>query len=234
MKTVLVVEDEKDIRELICHHLGKEGFKPVGVPDAETALAQIQQQVPDAILLDLMLPGMQGMELCKLLRRRDRTASVPILILTAKGEEIDKLLGFELGADDYITKPFSPRELLARLRAVLRRTEEGPGTAKLRTFENERFFVDFATYEVRVQGKAVNLSPTEFRLLRHFVQHPELVFTRDQLLDSVWGLETYVLPRTVDVHIQRLRALLEEDPRNPRMILTVRGAGYKFHTDPRS
>lgn len=234
MKTVLVVEDEKDIRELVCHHLGREGFKPTGVADAETALAQIQLRVPDAILLDLMLPGMQGLELCKILRRRDRTASVPILILTAKGEEIDKLIGFELGADDYVTKPFSPRELVARLRAVLRRAEEGPAKGRLRTFENERFSVDFTTYEVRVQGKPASLSPTEFRLLRHFVQHPEIVFTRDQLLDSVWGLETYVLPRTVDVHIQRLRSILEEDPRNPRMILTVRGAGYKFQRDPKS
>ncbi|MEW6440153.1 MAG: response regulator transcription factor [bacterium] len=231
MKTVLVVEDEKDIRELVCHHLLKEGFKSIGVADAETALSQVQQQVPDAILLDLMLPGMQGMELCKLLRRRERTALVPILILTAKGEEIDKLLGFELGADDYVTKPFSPRELVARLRAVLRRAEEGPVAGKMRVFENQRFSVDFATYEVRVGGARVSLSATEFRLLKHFVQHPGIVFTRDQLLDSVWGLETYVLPRTVDVHIQRLRSLLEEDPKNPMMILTVRGVGYKFQPD---
>lgn len=234
MKTILVVEDDRDIRELLCHHLGKEGFKPIGVPDAETALASIQREVPDAVLLDLMLPGMQGLELCKILRKRDRTASLPILILTARGEEIDKLLGFELGADDYITKPFSPREIVARVRAVLRRTEEGEAPTRIRTFENRRIRVDFATYEVRVEGKPVNLSPTEFRLLRHFVHHPEIVFTRDQLLDAVWGTETYVLPRTVDVHIQRLRALLEKDPRNPEMILTVRGAGYKFQPESES
>lgn len=231
MKTILVVEDERDIRDLLCHHLAKEGFKPVGVPDAETAMASIQREVPDAVLLDLMLPGMQGLEFCKILRKRDRTASLPILILTARGEEIDKLLGFELGADDYITKPFSPRELVARVRAVLRRTEEGSAPSRIRTFENKRIRVDFATYEVRVEGKLVSLSPTEFRLLRHFVHHPEIVFTRDQLLDAVWGTETYVLPRTVDVHIQRLRSLIEQDPRNPRMILTVRGAGYKFQPE---
>ncbi len=225
------MEDERDIRDLLCHHLGKEGFKTVGVPDAETALASIQREVPDAVLLDLMLPGMQGLELCKILRKRDRTASLPILILTARGEEIDKLLGFELGADDYITKPFSPREIVARVRAVLRRTEEGSAPTRIRSFENKRIRVDFATYEVRVEGKPVNLSPTEFRLLRHFVHNPQIVFTRDQLLDAVWGTETYVLPRTVDVHIQRLRALLEQDPRNPQMILTVRGAGYKFQPE---
>jgi two-component system, OmpR family, alkaline phosphatase synthesis response regulator PhoP len=232
VKTILVVEDEKDLRDLVCHHLEKEGFKPVGVHDAETAYTTIEQRIPDAIILDLMLPGMQGLELCKILRNKDRTAQVPILILTAKEEEIDKLLGFELGADDYITKPFSPRELIARLKAVLRRSIERPPSGQPQIFENDVLYVNLATHEIRVRGKEVTLSPTEFRLLRHLVTHPKIVFSRDQLLDAAWGTETFVLPRTVDVHIQRLRSLIEEDPGNPEIIVTVRGAGYKFQPDP--
>ena len=228
MKNILVVEDELDIRELICHHLKKEGFKALGVSDGETAYAEVQKRLPDAIILDLMLPSMQGLELCRILRSKDRTARVPILILTAKEEEIDKLVGFEMGADDYITKPFSPRELIARLRAVLRRTGETPSAEQRPPYESGSLYVNFATYEVRVRKQQVALSPIEFRLLRHLVTHPEIVFSRDQLLDSVWGRDTFVMPRTVDVHIQKLRSLIEEDPRHPKMILTVRGAGYKF------
>ncbi len=228
MKHVLVVEDEADIRELICHHLKKEGFHVLHVADAETAYAEVQKRLPDAILLDLKLPGMQGLELCRMLRSRERTVKVPILILTAKEEEIDKLIGFEMGADDYITKPFSPRELIARLRAVLRRAGEAPSPEQRPPYETDSLYLNFATYEVRARNKPVALSPIEFRLLRHLVTHPEIVFSRDQLLDSVWGRDTFVMPRTVDVHIQKLRYLIEKDPRNPKMILTVRGAGYKF------
>jgi phosphate regulon transcriptional regulator PhoB len=228
MKNILVVEDERDIRELICHHLKKEGFRPLATADGETAYAEVQKRLPDAILLDLMLPGMQGLELCRILRGKDRSARVPILILTAKEEEIDKLVGFEMGADDYITKPFSPRELIARLRAVLRRAGEAPSPEQRPPYESGALYVNFATYEVRVRNKPVALSPIEFRLLRHLVTHPEIVFSRDQLLDSVWGRDTFVMPRTVDVHIQKLRSLIEKDPRRPEMILTVRGAGYKF------
>ena len=231
MKNILVVEDELDIRELICHHLKKEGFRPLPAPDGETAYAEVQKRLPDAIILDLMLPGMQGLELCRLLRGKDRTSRVPILILTAKEEEVDKLVGFEMGADDYITKPFSPRELIARLRAVLRRSGETPSPEQHPPYESGSLYVNFATYEVRAQNKSIDLSPIEFRLLRHLVTHPEIVFSRDQLLDSVWGRDTFVMPRTVDVHIQKLRSLIEPDPRHPRMILTVRGAGYKFQPD---
>jgi DNA-binding response OmpR family regulator len=228
MKNVLIVEDERDLRELVCHHLKKEGFKPVGVPDAETAYAEVQHRVPDAIILDLMLPGMQGTELCRILRGVERTAKVPILMVTAKDEEIDKLLGFELGADDYMTKPFSLRELVARLRAVLRRISEPHSHTQIPPYVSDSLYMNFHSYEVRVRGEEVSMSLIEFRLLKHFVTHPEIVYSRDQLLDSVWGTETSVMPRTVDVHIQKLRALVEEDPKNPRMILTVRGAGYKF------
>jgi phosphate regulon transcriptional regulator PhoB len=228
MKNILVVEDEIDIRELICHHLKKEGFRPLPTSDGETAYAEVQKNLPDAIVLDLMLPGMQGLEFCRILRGKDRTSRVPILILTAKEEEIDKLVGFEMGADDYITKPFSPRELIARLRAVLRRAGEAPSPEQRPPYESGALYLNFATYEVRVRNKPIALSPIEFRLLRHLVTHPEIVFSRDQLLDSVWGRDTFVMPRTVDVHIQKLRSLIEEDPRHPKMILTVRGAGYKF------
>jgi len=231
MKNILVVEDEIDIRELICHHLKKEGFRPLATPDGETAYAEVQKRLPDAIILDLMLPGMQGLELCRILRGKDRTSKVPILILTAREEEIDKLVGFEMGADDYITKPFSPRELIARLRAVLRRSGETPSPEQRPPYESGALYVNFPTYEVKVRDKQVDLSPIEFRLLRHLVTHPEIVFSRDQLLDSVWGRDTFVMPRTVDVHIQKLRSLIEEDPRHPKMILTVRGAGYKFQPD---
>jgi DNA-binding response OmpR family regulator len=231
MKTVLIVEDERNLRELICHHLSKEGFKPIAVPDGETAYAEVQHRVPDAIVLDLMLPGMQGTELCRILRGVDRTARVPILMVTAKDEEIDKLLGFELGADDYMTKPFSLRELVARLRAVLRRSSDKHSLTQVPPYVSDVLSINFNSYEVRVRGEEVSMSLIEFRLLKHFVTHPEIVYSRDQLLDAVWGRETSVMPRTVDVHIQKLRALVEADPKTPRMILTVRGAGYKFHTN---
>lgn len=227
-KNILVVEDEEDIRELICHHLAKEGFQAQAVPSAESALDEVRKQRPDAILLDLMLPDMQGNELCRILKGSDWSAGIPILMVTAKGDEIDRLLGFELGADDYVTKPFSLRELTARLRAVLRRTRQIPVATELPPYKGHQLFMDFSSYEVRVRGEPVDLSLIEFRLLKHFVTHPHSVYSRGQILDLVWGKDTTVMPRTVDVHIQKLRARIEEDPRNPKMILTVRGAGYKF------
>lgn len=230
-KTILVVEDEQDIRELLCHNLTKEGFEAVGVADAETALERIQQRVPDAILLDLMLPSMQGTEFCKVLRSSEWTARIPILMVTAKVEEIDRLIGFELGADDYITKPFSVRELIARLRAVLRRTGTIFDDEQMQPYKSRSLYMNFSSYEVRVRGKEVNLSLIEFRLLKHFVTHPHRVYSRKQILDLIWGKESSVMPRTVDVHVQKLRAQVEEDPRNPKMLVTVRGAGYKFQPD---
>jgi len=230
MKTVLVIEDEAAVRDLICHHLAREGFRPQGCRDAESAYRLLQGDLPDAIVLDLMLPGMQGLEFCRMLRAKERTAGIPVIIVTAKEDELDKLLGFELGADDYLTKPFSPRELVARLRAVLRRSSGAGSSLHPRCFERDGLFVDFAGHQVKVRGKEVRLTATEFRLLRHFISHPEIVFSRDELLDAVWGPQTFVLPRTVDVHIQRLRSLIEEDPSRPAFIVTVRGAGYKFRS----
>lgn len=232
MKYVLVVEDEKDLRELVCHHLRKAGFDAEGVSDAESAYARIHTDLPGAIVLDLVLPGvMQGTELCRLLRSSERTERIPVLILTGRTEEFDKLLAFEMGADDYMTKPFSPRELVARLRAVLRRASGAPATQQKQIYQDASLFLNFATYEVNARGQALELTSVEFRILKHFVLHPHRVYSRDQILESIWGFDTRVKPRTVDVHIQKLRQHIEEDPTNPRRIVTVRGVGYKFVPD---
>ncbi len=228
MKKILVVDDEKDIVDLIAYNLEKEGFAVLKAYDGEEALELIGSKDPHLVILDLMLPGIRGLEVCKFIRKNPETASLPIIMLTAKGEEIDKILGLEMGADDYITKPFSVRELIARVRAVLRRVESQKETEAKETFTFKSMHIDYNTYEVTADDKKVDLSPTEFRLLKFFSQHPGRVYTRDQLLDHVWGDEAFVEPRTVDVHIRRLRAQIEKDTENPEYILTVRGAGYKF------
>ncbi len=225
---ILVVDDEPDIVELVSANLRKEGFSVQGVGDGARALSLVRQEPFDLVVLDLMLPDVQGLEVCRALRRDPKTAGIPLIMLTARGEEIDKLIGFEVGADDYVTKPFSPRELVARIRALLRRQErEQNRAAEPERYERGGLVVDFASYEVSRHGEPISLRPMEFRLLRFFLTHPERVYTRDQLLDLVWG-EEFVEPRTVDVHIKRLRAQIEEDPANPKLIVTVRGVGYKF------
>jgi two-component system alkaline phosphatase synthesis response regulator PhoP len=225
---ILVVDDEPDIVELVAANLRKEGFEVQGVGEGARALALARDEPFDVIVLDLMLPDVQGLEVCRALRRDPKTARVPLIMLTARGEEVDKLIGFEVGADDYLAKPFSPRELVARVRALMRRQDRD----QVRAAESERYergglMVDFATYEVARGGQPVSLRPMEFRLLRFFLTHPERVYTRDQLLDLIWG-EEFVEPRTVDVHIKRLRAQIEENPADPKLIVTVRGVGYKF------
>lgn len=225
---VLVVDDEPDIVELVAANLRKEGFEVQGVGEGSRALALLRDEPFDVVVLDLMLPDVQGLEVCRALRRDPKTAGIPLIMLTARGEEVDKLIGFEVGADDYLPKPFSPRELVARVRALIRRQERD----QTRPPEPERYergglMVDFATYEVTRNGEPVSLRPMEFRLLRFFLTHPERVYTRDQLLDLIWG-EEFVEPRTVDVHIKRLRAQIEENPADPKLIVTVRGVGYKF------
>jgi two-component system alkaline phosphatase synthesis response regulator PhoP len=175
-----------------------------------------------------MLPGLSGMELCKLLRQRNETAKLPILMLTAKAGEADRIVGLEMGADDYLAKPFSPREMVARVRAILRRSEVKPTTEAAAAYEKSDLKIDFSTYEVFVRGKSIKLTLKEFELLGFLVQNPNRVLNRDQLLDRVWGGETFVTPRTVDVHIRRLRKAVEKDDRKPKWILTVRGVGYKF------
>ena len=225
---ILVVEDEPDIRKLVQYNLTQERFSVLEAEDGEQALKLLQHERPNLVILDLMLPGLSGMELCKLLKQRNDTAKLPILMLTAKAGEADRIVGLEMGADDYLAKPFSPREMIARVRAILRRSEAKPATEAVPAYENGSLKIDFSTYEVFVRGKPVKLTLKEFELLRFLVQNPNRVLNRDQLLDRVWGGETFVTPRTVDVHIRRLRKAVEKDDRKPEWILTVRGVGYKF------
>jgi two-component system alkaline phosphatase synthesis response regulator PhoP len=228
-KKILVVEDEPDIRELVRLNLEEAGFSVVEAVDGETALALVKREAPALILLDLMLPGADGLEICRILRAGADTADVPIVILTAKAAEVDRVLGLEFGADDYVTKPFSPREMVARVRAVLRRAEAGSAPAQVNVYEHGRLRVDFDRHEVWIGGEKVEFSLREFELLRFFVRNPNRVFDRLTILDLVWGQDTYVEPRTVDVHVRRLRVLVERDAAHPELIQTVRGVGYKFN-----
>jgi phosphate regulon transcriptional regulator PhoB len=225
---ILVVEDEPDIRKLVHYNLAQERFKVLEAEDGEQALKILQRDKPDLVILDLMLPGVSGLELCRAVREKPETAHLPILMLTAKAGEADKVIGLEMGADDYLGKPFSPREMIARVRALLRRAETKPAREAGTFYARGTLKIDFSTYEVFVQGKPVKLTLKEFELLRFLVQNPNRVLSRDQLLDRVWGGETFVTPRTVDVHVRRLRKAIERDDRNPRWILTLRGVGYKF------
>lgn len=225
---ILVVDDEQAIVELIAYNLEKEGFSVLKAYDGAEALERVKTGRPDLVILDLMLPRIQGMDVCRALRKNPETAHLPIIMVTAKGQEIDRVLGLEIGADDYVTKPFSVRELIARVRAVLRRREPlPPGTAP-GVFSRGALKIDPASYEVSLDGAPVGLSPTELKLLIFLSRHPGRVYTRNQILDHVWGDNNFVEPRTVDVHVKRLRARIEKDPENPRFILTVRGIGYRF------
>jgi len=229
---VLVVEDDADIRDLLRYNLEQEGFAVEEAGDGADALRLIERRTPELMILDLMLPGMSGLELCRKLRNTAATATLPILILTAKGEEVDRVLGLELGADDYVVKPFSPRELLARIKGLLRRARAAVEPQAEGVYERGRLRIDFGGYQVTVAGKAQTLSVREFELLKFFVQHPGRVYTREQLLDLVWGRDTFVESRTVDVHVRRLRCQIERDDNDPELILTVRGVGYRFDPEP--
>jgi len=226
---ILVVEDEPDIRKLVNYHLAQERYKVLEAEDGEQALKIVQRDKPNLVILDLMLPGLSGLEICKQLRERPDTAKLPILMLTAKAGEADRVVGLELGADDYLAKPFSPRELVARVRAILRRANDAANIEQLPSFDSGGLKIDFATYDVFVRGKPVKLTLKEFELLKFLVQNPNRVLNRDQLLDRVWGGDTFVTPRTVDVHIRRLRKAIEKDDSRPKWILTMRGVGYKFN-----
>jgi len=225
---ILVVDDEKDLVELISYNLEKEGYSVFKAYNGEEALQVAESQKPDLVILDLMLPGMQGMEVCQLIRKNPAISTLPIIMVTAKGDEIDRILGLEMGADDYITKPFSVRELLARVRAVIRRFQASARQQPKKTFEFQGLRIDFTSHLVTINGQKVELSPTEFKILTFLAQHPGRVYTRDQILDHAWGDATFVEPRTVDVHIRRLRGRIEKDVSEPRYIQTVRGIGYKF------
>ena len=223
-KKMLVVDDEPDIVELVTYNLKKEGFDVSSAFDGEDALAKIRKEKFDFIILDLMLPGIQGMEICRLMRSGPHLKNIPIIMLTAKGEEIDKILGLEMGADDYMTKPFSPRELLARVKTVMRRTLEK--TAEEMVVRIGKLAINKETYTVTKDDRPLDLSSTEFRLLLYLIERRGKVFSRDQLLDAVWKNEAFVEPRTVDVHIRRLRTQIEDDPANPKYVKTRRGIGY--------
>lgn len=227
-KTVLVVDDEKDIVDLVTYNLEKEGFIIIRAYDGEKALEMVKQKKPNLVLLDLMLPGINGLDVCRIIRSNPEIAAMPIIMLTAKGEDLDKVVGLEMGADDYITKPFSIRELIARVRTVLRRSDIREEGFKRKTFTCRDLHIDYESYEVTMQGNKIELGPTELKLLTFLAKRPGRAYSRDQLLDQVWGDEAFVEPRTVDVHISRLRAAIEKDTENPEYILTVRGIGYKF------
>jgi two-component system alkaline phosphatase synthesis response regulator PhoP len=228
-KKILVVEDEADIRELVRYNLEQAGFRVVEAEGGDAALHKVRTEQPALVVLDLMLPEGDGLEICRILRGERVTASLPIVMLTAKAAEVDRVLGLEFGADDYVTKPFSPRELVARVRAVLRRSESGEPERVPAVYERGRLKIDFDSHEAWMGGKPLELSLREFELLKFFVRNPNRVYDRLTILDLVWGNDTYVEPRTVDVHVRRLRLMVERDPANPELIHTVRGVGYKFN-----
>jgi two-component system phosphate regulon response regulator PhoB len=223
-KQILVVEDEQPIREMIAFSLRRAGFLVREAENCRVAREQLVDRRPDLVLLDWMLPDMSGLELAKLLKRDKDTRELPIILLTARAEETDKVAGLEGGADDYMTKPFSPRELVARINAVLRRSGPGGGEDRI---ECEGLALDRASHRVTAGDRTVLLGPTEYRMLEFFMTHPERVYSREQLLDRVWGGNVYVEERTIDVHIRRLRKALAEHGRDS-LVQTVRGAGYRF------
>jgi DNA-binding response OmpR family regulator len=239
---ILVVDDEESIVHLIAYNLRRAGYDVLTAANGEDALAVARQASPDLVILDLMLPGMDGFDVLKELRRG---AEIPVLLLTARGEEIDRVVGFELGADDYVTKPFSPRELVGRVKAILRRTRRdeptqaspqapttsptpGPAGPDSDALIFGPLSINFVTYEVVREGTQIDLTPTEFQILKVLAQSPNRVFTRDELVDRVMGADFFGDVRTVDVHIRHLRSKIEENPSEPKFIETVRGAGYKF------
>lgn len=219
---ILIVEDETALVELLRYNLEKEGFRVTSATDGEEALSAIAENPPDLVILDWMLPLVSGLEVCRQIRRKPETRELPVIMLTARGEEADRVRGLEGGADDYISKPFSPSELVARVRAVMRRARPAGGDDLL-TYAG--VVMDLASHRVLRDGRPVHLGPTEFRLLRYLMERPGRVYSREQLLDAVWGRDIYVEPRTVDVHIRRLRKALN-GPADQDIIRTVRSAGY--------
>ncbi|WP_406664059.1 phosphate regulon transcriptional regulator PhoB [Gallaecimonas sp. GXIMD1310] len=223
-RRVLIVEDEAPIREMLAFVLEQNGYQPVEAEDLISAEAQLQEPFPDLVLLDWMLPGGSGLQFAKLMKKNEYTRAIPIIMITARGEEEDKVRGLEVGADDYITKPFSPKELMARIKAVMRRSSP---TSVDDVIEVQGLKLDPVSHRVTAFDNALDMGPTEFKLLHFFMTHPERVYSREQLLDNVWGTNVYVEDRTVDVHIRRLRKALEGHGHD-RLVQTVRGAGYRF------
>jgi len=223
-RRILIVEDEAPIREMLSFVMEQHGYQAVEANDFDAAVDKIAEPYPDMVLLDWMLPGGSGLQLAKKIKGDDFTRNIPIIMLTARGEEEDKVKGLEVGADDYITKPFSPKELMARMRAVFRRVAP---TVLDEPLEVEGLKLDPVSHRISVDDKGIDMGPTEFKLLHFFMTHPERVYSREQLLDHVWGTNVYVEDRTVDVHIRRLRKALTEHGYH-RLIQTVRGVGYRF------
>lgn len=224
---MLLVEDDKPLADLLVWHFSRENFHVRCTPDGDEALLLARETTPDIVILDWMIEGVSGIEVCRRLRRNPDTANVPIIMLTARGEEADRVRGLETGADDYLTKPFSPRELIARVGAVLRRVRPALAGETLSYADLE---MDVTAHKVRRGGRPISLGPTEFRLLRHFLEHPSRVFSREQLLDSVWAHDSDIELRTVDVHVRRLRKALN-DGGLPDIIRTVRSAGYALDSE---
>jgi two-component system phosphate regulon response regulator PhoB len=225
--TLLLVEDDRALADLLTWHFTREGYEIVRTADGDEALLLAEERTPDLVILDWMIEGVTGIEVCRRLRRRSSTAQVPIIMLTARGEESDRIRGLETGADDYVTKPFSPRELIARVGAVLRRIRPALAGEQLVFGDIE---MDVDAHRVRRGGQAVQLGPTEFRLLRHLMEQPGRVFSRERLLDAVWGHDPDIDARTVDVHVRRLRKALNQGDK-PDVIRTVRSAGYSLDAE---
>jgi DNA-binding response OmpR family regulator len=221
--TVLVVDDEPIVREVVVSYLQREGYRTLEAEDGDRARELLESESPSLVVLDVMLPGTDGLELCRWIRGR---SELPIIMLTARGEEADRIVGLELGADDYVTKPFSPRELAARVRTVLRRSRSEVSEAERLSFDE--LSIDARTHEVRKDGTELRLTAKEFDLLWFLARHPRQVFSRDQLMDRVWGYEAALDTGTVTVHVRRLREKIEDDPSQPRFLQTVWGVGYRF------
>lgn len=226
MKKILIIEDEESIRMALEDDFRLEDYDVEVASDGIEGLAKAENPDTDMIILDIMLPGMNGFDICKKLRNQG--IRTPIIMLTAKGQEIDRVLGLEIGADDYVTKPFSPRELQARVKAVLRRMETEPDDKAENLFRSGGLEVDFRKYECRKNDKEVSLTAHEFELLKYLLRNRGRVINRDELLDEIWGKNVFVTPRTVDTHIANLRKKIEDDPSRPRLIISIRGVGYKF------
>jgi DNA-binding response OmpR family regulator len=224
-KRIAIVEDEAELASLIDYNLSHNGYQTQILPGSHSTLKSLEHARPDLILLDVMLPELDGFELCRQIRQSPVLARIPVLFLTARSDEVDRVLGLELGGDDYMTKPFSPRELIARVKAHLRR---GEMDAEPETLGSGPFRLDRTARRVFLGARELALTSTEFNLLEFFLAHPGRAYSREQLLESVWGEQRYVTPRTVDVHVRRLREEIEEQPDSPRYLTTVRGFGYRF------
>jgi DNA-binding response OmpR family regulator len=225
--TILLVDDEDAVQKLLAYPLERDGFRVIQARDGEEALERFQRERIDLVVLDVMLPKLDGLEVCKRLRT---TSAVPIIMLTARDDELDKVLGLELGADDYITKPFSIREFRSRVRALLRRAGSARSDDQDERIETDGLRIDLARREVEVRDEPVQLTYVEFELLRTLASHAGRVYTREQLLEALWGGSDYREPRTIDVHVRHLREKLERDPHEPEFVLTVRGVGYRFRS----